>query len=164
MKPFGLSASGLLAVTSLLSSTKAQSPVHGTYNLPPTYCTPKVISTLEQASRFDAFVHSLYITKNLTNAYGGYVSLDYIQHNPFVGQGPAASIECLSHVLPKANITIFHLGLDNGVGWVHWRAIGLGPEETAITDVFRWNGSCIVEHWDVVEARPANATNPLAFF
>jgi len=28
----------------------------------------------------------------------------------------------------------------------------------------RFEESCVVEHWDVIEELPANATNPLALF
>ncbi|UQC88297.1 uncharacterized protein CLUP02_13820 [Colletotrichum lupini] len=35
---------------------------------------------------------------------------------------------------------------------------------TAVVDIFRFQGSCIVEHWDVATAMPPNATNPLALF
>jgi hypothetical protein len=30
--------------------------------------------------------------------------------------------------------------------------------------MWRWNGTCIQEHWDAIETLPANATNPIALF
>jgi len=38
------------------------------------------------------------------------------------------------------------------------------PEPIALADIYRMDGTCIVEHWDVTQARPANATNPIAMF
>ena len=38
------------------------------------------------------------------------------------------------------------------------------PNETAIVDLFRFNGSCIVEHWDVIESVDNATTNPIALY
>lgn len=52
-------------------------------------------------------------------------------------------------------------------GWVHYRMdiAGVPADQFfAVLDLFRMNGTCIEEHWDVAQQRPINATNPLALF
>lgn len=34
----------------------------------------------------------------------------------------------------------------------------------ALADIYRMNGTCIVEHWDVTQETLRNATNPIAMF
>lgn len=36
--------------------------------------------------------------------------------------------------------------------------------ELALIDLFRMEGTCIVEHWDISQLKPADATNPIAMF
>ena len=36
---------------------------------------------------------------------------------------------------------------------------GYEPRPVAFADVFRFEGGCIVEHWDVLEELPDNATS-----
>ena len=54
-----------------------------------------------------------------------------------------------------------HETFEGGIGFVHLNVAG---GQLAVADVFRLNGTCVMEHWDVDQARPANATNPLALF
>ena len=35
---------------------------------------------------------------------------------------------------------------------------------SALVDIYTFEGTCIVKHWDVLTQLPANATNPLALF
>ena len=113
---------------------------------------------------FNDFVQRFYIDKNVSEALHTYATSDYIQHNPFVGQGAQATIDYLGPILPSVNLTLLHVGKDGDSGFAHYRLDGFGSQPTALVDVYRFNGSCIVEHWDVIEALPANATNPLALF
>lgn len=41
---------------------------------------------------------------------------------------------------------------------------GIGGEPAAVVDVVRFEGTCIMEHWDVIQERPGNATNSNALF
>ena len=129
------------------------------------FCIPHKLDVCEQQRLFFNFVREFYIEKNIAEAFHQHVREDYIQHNPFVLSGAQPSIDYLAPLLPQLNVTIYHHALDQNIGWVHYRIQGdAAPVETAIVDVYRFDGSCVVEHWDVIESLPANATNPLALF
>lgn len=57
---------------------------------------------------------------------------------------------------------ILHQTFDQDIGVVHLKV--LSQPLLALADLFRLNGTCVVEHWDVNQALPANATNPIALF
>ena len=90
---------------------------------------------------------------------------------PFSRDGLSSSFFLPPHSRPKSISAPFSKLLisdspsptDNSVGFVHLR-INTTPEPTALVDIYRFNGTCIVEHWDVTQVKPANATNPIALF
>ncbi|KAG6997793.1 hypothetical protein G7Y79_00037g073110 [Physcia stellaris] len=126
------------------------------------YCPPQSVSPAQQHAIFFDFINKLYVQKNATDAYLTYVSPDYINHSPYAPQGREAAIQFLSFLIPSKNRTILHETYDGDIGAVHLKVDGQPP--LALVDLFRLNGSCVVEHWDVNQALPANATNPIALF
>lgn len=96
-------------------------------------------------------------------AYRRFVAVNLTEHNPFGPQGRDANAAILTQVLANANFTVLRKNFDNNLGIVHTRVEGI-PQPSALVDIYRFDGSCIVEHWDVTQVRPANATNPLALF
>ena len=52
-----------------------------------------------------------------------------------------------------------------GIGMLHYRmrADGAGIH-AAVMDRLRFEGTCFVEHWDVIQAITGKETNPGAFF
>ena len=147
-----------------MAAKVSSTPSSETSIYPTAYCVPSGLTTWEQTERWNTFVNKFYIAKNLEAANGSFVAADYIQHNPDVGQGPAAAIAYLSPFWQSTTIKILHLGFDNPFGWIHFRVDGLTRQPLAITDMYRFNQSCVQEHWDIIQARPLNATNPLALF
>lgn len=133
----------------------------------PPYCPSKSTGSGDQKKLFQSFVTELYINKNVTGAFDTYVSPTILEHNPMVTTR-AQVIQLLSGLLPNVNVNIVHEIFDasSSVGVVHFASTGPGVNNilTAIADFYRFDGSCIVEHWDVVEALPAGATNPNALF
>ncbi|KAL0936161.1 snoal-like polyketide cyclase family protein [Colletotrichum truncatum] len=130
-------------------------------------CPPRSVSSSEQRAIFNDFVKDFYVEKNTTKALLNHMTEDYIQHNPRVLSGRQSSVDFLATLVTPdgVNMTIIHNSFDNNIGYIHYRLDTLGaPQPTAIVDVFRFEGSCIMEHWDVIQDRPANATNPLAMF
>lgn len=47
---------------------------------------------------------------------------------------------------------------------MHYREDIPGMASQAVVDIFRLNGTYIMEHWDVIQTRPANPVNPLALW
>lgn len=130
------------------------------------YCVIHRVPEWEQRKLFFDFTKEFYVTRNVSEAFKLYVADDYIQHNPFEGQGAAASEQYLAPIFedPAIGVTVLRQGFDNGTGWIHTRIDGYASLPVAIVDIFRFNGSCVQEHWDVIEELPANATNPIALF
>lgn len=57
------------------------------------------------------------------------------------------------------------ISFSDSTGWVLAKQETPGKAGyTAVVDVFRMDGSCVVEHWDVLQPKPATASNPLAMF
>lgn len=110
-------------------------------------CPPRPATPEEQEKIFYAFANEFYVQRNIPEAFDNYVWIDYIQHNPSIGQGRDAAVTALSKN-PKVNNTIVHQTFTNNTGFVHHYEFATPPIK--IMDAYRMNGSCIVEHWDVL--------------
>ena len=127
------------------------------------YCPTIAVSVHVQELLYAAYVDAFYYEKNLTYAFSAFISPSLIQHNPFIGQGSAAALAATAP-LAEAELTVLHVAFQANIGWIHYKVEAPGRPPTAAVDLLRYEGSCAVEHWDVIEALPANATNPLALF
>ena len=127
------------------------------------YCPPRHANAQYQKDLFFDFVKVLYTEKNATKAFDTYVAVDLIEHDPFDAQGRDANAAKLSGIIPYASFDVLRQNFDSNIGLIHVR-VNESPEPIALADIYRMNGTCIVEHWDVTQARPANATNPIAMF
>lgn len=47
---------------------------------------------------------------------------------------------------------------------MHFREDVAGAPPTAVVDILKFEGTCVVEHWDVAQARPENPSNPRAMW
>lgn len=143
-------------------STTTVPDVHQTH--PTHYCPPSPVSHQEQKKIFEDFVQVFYVEGKI-NATAAHLDINYVQHNTDVLSGRQAFVDAFSAAAGgKSTTTIVHMALQNDIAWVHYKSIAPSSPLTAIVDVFRFNGSCIMEHWDVIESLPANATNPKALF
>jgi predicted SnoaL-like aldol condensation-catalyzing enzyme len=128
-------------------------------------CPGRQVTSQEQLEIFKAFVHQFYVAKNIPAAFQTHVAENYIQHNPNFKSGRQTAQDGLSKYIPPLNITVAKISLSDSTGWVFAKQETAGkPGYTAVVDIFRMDGSCVVEHWDVVQAKPVNASNPLAMF
>jgi predicted SnoaL-like aldol condensation-catalyzing enzyme len=144
----------------LSSAVLAISTVSATPNCPGREVTPE-----EQLSIFKSFVHLFYVAKDIPTAFQTHVAESYIQHNPGFKSGRQIAQDGLSKFVPMVNFTVAKISLTDNTGWVLAKQVGPGKEGyNAVVDIFRMDGSCVVEHWDVIQARPANPVNPLALF
>ncbi len=102
------------------------------------------------------------------SAFDNFIDVDYIQHSP--GLPPVGRNASLAAILSAGdsfagvNITILKVMFDSPYGMVHYKFQVPGTQPLAFVDMWRFDGSCIVEHWDVVETLSANDTNPIALF
>lgn len=113
----------------------------------------------------DEFARRFLIEKDPIGALQRHVSEDYIQHNPSVLSGLQAAIDAFEYFLsPQIDYTVISTDFDCGRAWINYRMDVLGYLPSAVADLYRFEGSCIVEHWDVLEVKPVNGTNPLALW
>ncbi|KAI4135224.1 MAG: hypothetical protein LQ347_000863 [Umbilicaria vellea] len=127
------------------------------------YCPPRHASERQQRAIFNAFIEVLYIEKDAFKAFDTYVAANLTEHDPFDEQGRDANAAKLAAIIPYASFEVLRQSFDNNIGLAHVR-VNEDPEPIALADIYRMDGTCIVEHWDVTQARPANATNPIAMF
>ncbi|KAK7422976.1 hypothetical protein QQX98_001266 [Neonectria punicea] len=150
---FTASAASAFAITASAAISEAKAP----------YCPPRPASIHEQREIFYEFNKKLLIDYNSTSAIMDHVAEDYIQHNPLTLSGRDRALSDFAFISPDTvNFTVFRQGVDANIGYVHVRMHLAGDARPmAVVDLFRFNGSCIQEHWGVVMEQPANSTNPL---
>jgi predicted SnoaL-like aldol condensation-catalyzing enzyme len=121
-------------------------------------CPPHYASEIEQRQNWEAFVQQYYVEQEITEPFDNYVWVDLIQHHPGIGQGRDAAITYLESVRTAGStIQIVHTGFGNNTGWIHHYNNGA----TKFVDVFRFDGSCIVEHWDVIANLTTGEIDPV---
>jgi predicted SnoaL-like aldol condensation-catalyzing enzyme len=157
---FTLTAAALVSSSKILDTAKRWQEWAPTCS----YCPSRAVSALEQQAIFDAFVRTFYVENNTTAALTSYVSEEYIQHNPYVLSGRQPAMDFLKDFTQNLTFTVQHTGFDGNLAWVHLKVEDPGKPVTAIFDLYRFDGSCIAEHWDVIQELPENAPNPLALF
>ncbi|GIZ47575.1 hypothetical protein CKM354_001066300 [Cercospora kikuchii] len=157
-----------LAATSASALQLASAPGYNDAPLPAApYCPPQDVSPATQKAILQRFLNKFFFEGNATGALLDHVSEGYIQHNPFINSTRQVAIDfftAIGDVTAGSNVTILNMGLDNNTGFAHTKWDTPGQEPNIIVDIWRFNGSCIEEHWDVMQRRPENATNPLAMF
>jgi predicted SnoaL-like aldol condensation-catalyzing enzyme len=138
-------------------------------NCPP---APNTSPSAQRAS-FLAFVDLFYRQRNVTAAFTNHVHESYIQHNPYFLSGRAPAMAGLEKAMPGMLNKVARVSVSDDTGVVFYKSVaapaagakaGKDAGYRAIVDVFRLEGACVMEHWDVMQTRPADARNPLALF
>lgn len=130
-------------------------------------CPSRPATPSTQRALFRAFISATYNrTSTIAAAYTTFAAEDYIQHNPWMTSGRQAAIDTLTPIFAVADLRVRHVWFDpeleTGTGGVHYRLRMPGAERpVAVMRLFRWEGTCLVEHWDVMQEVPGNKTNPL---
>lgn len=127
------------------------------------YCPGQEADERIQRHLFTHFMHTLYDEKNVSKAFETYVSPNIIEHDPDDTQNRDAIVARLEGIIPSANLTILQSSFGDSHGLIYLK-VEADPEPKALADIYRMHRTCIVEHWDVVQARPANSKNPIAMF
>lgn len=127
-------------------------------------CPPRPASQKAKLAAFNGFMQKFYVDKNVTATFTDHFSVDFIEHNPDGLSGRQNAIDGLTPFMPDKNFTIINKGLVGDRAYVHWRMDAPNALPSAGIDIMRLNGSCFVEHWDIIQERPANPRNPLAMW
>ncbi|KAI5237584.1 hypothetical protein E4T42_09174 [Aureobasidium subglaciale] len=166
----------LLAVLILpASSAMPYVPVkhnNSTFQCPPTTCPDADTNHIKAAMQ--TFAYEFYTAKDVSGAFNTFVAEDYIQHNAGILSGREAAINALGPLFGSAvntfDVKRLTVGQDtdnNTMVIIHLEALNTSSNQTMKTDVvdmYRVVGTCIVEHWDVLQAEESNPENPLAYF
>ncbi|KAL2162587.1 hypothetical protein VTH06DRAFT_7501 [Thermothelomyces fergusii] len=105
----------------------------------------------EIEARFDDFVDRFVGgSKSIAKAFE-YIAEDYINHNPLAQNGFQAAWDILSPFWDSSPTTYIRHTIEGNMSWVNYQSI-FGE----IVDRYRWEGGCIVEHWDQGEQYPTS--------
>ena len=103
-----------------------------------------------------------------SSAVDRYISPDYVQHSSLAPPGRQALKDFLDVIRkqsPDAETHIKRSFVDGDHVIVHTHVIRhRGDPGMAVVDIFRIEGSLIVEHWDVLMDVPAKPVNTLPMF
>jgi predicted SnoaL-like aldol condensation-catalyzing enzyme len=128
------------------------------------YCPSKPATDAEQLKIWNEFAAQLYDKKDVGGAFSDFVSPNLIEHSPN-STSLQGTIGFLSFLFPQVKITMINNGFFNHTGFLHMKAEGetLG-RPNALVDIYRMEGTCMVEHWDIMQAAAANMPNPIGMF
>jgi len=165
----------LLLASSALSTPTPQPGHHATHEA----------RDIDIREIFSDFVDIFYYQGNYSLALNKYLAPDMIQHNPGLANGRDVEVATVLSVTKGyiPSVQVFMVD-KHGIGpaasngsavspdtagfgmtFTRWRgAPGTGLPLTAVVDVYRIDyRGLLVEHWDAIEALPANSTNPDPF-
>jgi predicted SnoaL-like aldol condensation-catalyzing enzyme len=125
----------------------------------------------EQLERNKATVAAFYrhaIVGKDFEAARALVGPTYTQHNPRIAdglEGLAQFIDSIKRDFPDLTVEVKRLVAEGNyvVGHVHGIRVP-GQAGTAIVDIFRFEDTRIVEHWDVMQPIPEDAANDNTMF
>jgi predicted SnoaL-like aldol condensation-catalyzing enzyme len=108
----------------------------------------------------------MYVEKDVAGAFDAYVSVDYVQHNPGLADGPRPARDALSVKFsdPDFHTDVKRVLVDGEHGVVHLHAWTTGDRGGAVVDVYRLRDGKVVEHWDVLQPVPETSANPHPMF
>ncbi|CAA7268952.1 unnamed protein product [Cyclocybe aegerita] len=137
-----------------------------------TCCFAVKCSTTEPATDEDQlealqdFTHSFLVNRNIQVGFDDWIPGTYINHSPNAESGRESAVRVLIPFVsnPDLWITVAQVFAGQGFGLLHDRAMITNQLDIAIMDLFRFNGTCIMEHWDVGQTITGGEPNPIAFF
>jgi predicted SnoaL-like aldol condensation-catalyzing enzyme len=116
------------------------------------YCPPQPVSSAERAIIFDAYVQTFYF-KNITLAMNTYVAENLTQHNPNIPNGRDAQTAAVIPIYASSNFELKNVLMDGDYGMIYNRVSDKSNASsyTDVVDIYRFEGSCLVEHWDILQ-------------
>ncbi|KAF9881424.1 integron cassette protein [Colletotrichum karsti] len=128
------------------------------------YCPPREASLEEQRAIFEQAVQTIIFDQKYTEGVPRHYDEGYIQHDPFLLSGRQNVLDYLADFDPESvKFTVINKGLDYNRAFIFQRVdfAQAGVEPLTWVDLWRFNGTCIMEHWGVNMPKPADAINPL---
>ncbi|KAK2073200.1 hypothetical protein P8C59_007498 [Phyllachora maydis] len=110
-------------------------------------------TTQATRARFNDFARAFLDEKNITRAFG-FIAADYVNHDTQAQQGQNGAAAAWAALSPQwekmaADLRKEGTAFQMPDGWLHYQLKGKD-----VVDRYRWNGNCIVEHWDQGEKMP----------
>lgn len=98
------------------------------------------------------------------SAVDRYWAKDYIQHNPYMADGAEAVKQYVEKIGllngPKFKVEFLRVAAEGDLVFTQLRQPKMGDNtEMVIVDIFRVAKGKLAEHWDVMQAVPADAVN-----
>ncbi|KAK8017705.1 hypothetical protein PG993_014031 [Apiospora rasikravindrae] len=64
------------------------------------------------------------------------------------------------------NLTVLRSGVDDGLGWVHIVGCDGAKPGSCVqaADIYRFEGTCIMEHWAVIQREKTDKVNELSMW
>lgn len=140
------------------------------------YCPGFEVTDAERLTLFNAMNEVLFYAANANDAsaveaaFASFYSPDLIEHTA-ASDSYASDVGFLTALLPGTAIELLG-GLSGcflntkgqSICTIHYKATPDGPDSlipavTAISDFYRYEGSCIVEHWDTTYIAGETTTN-----
>lgn len=122
---------------------------------------------LANRRNFMRFVDLLFRQNQVETAYKKYVAADLIQHNARMGQGRDSAIAAIKglRTAPGASFKVHRVLVDGNLAAVHYRGkLSIDDQGAAIVEIFRFDKGKMVEHWDMFQSIPKNASNAHPMF
>ncbi|KAJ9413970.1 hypothetical protein FOXG_22820 [Fusarium oxysporum f. sp. lycopersici 4287] len=131
----------------------------------PSTTSPDLSQSMIQTAMND-FAYTFYTEKDVKRAFERYVASNYVQHNPSIPDGRDAAVKILSPLFGSKENTfeIARVMVGPEYTTIHIKAGGANDSLTNVFDVYRTKGSCIVEHWDCLQAMEKNTTSHHPYF
>jgi predicted SnoaL-like aldol condensation-catalyzing enzyme len=140
------------------------------------YCPGFDVDEEERLEIFDAMNELLFSAANnddpsaVETAFASFYSPDLIEHTA-ASDSYASDVSFLTALLPGTSVELvggmsgcFTNTKGQPICTIHYKATPKGedsliPAVTAISDYYRYDGSCIVEHWDTTYVAGETTTN-----
>ncbi|EHK45923.1 hypothetical protein TRIATDRAFT_19057, partial [Trichoderma atroviride IMI 206040] len=124
------------------------------------FCPPRPATDSEQAMIWKIFIHEFYDELQIKATYDKFVASNLIQHNTNTPDGRDAAVSVIEGLLEGSQLDRVHTVVQDNFAFIHVKITPKTGPIGAFADLYRMEGTCIVEHWDVIQSLPPNATNP----